>query len=203
MADEEKNANEEQEVQRPEGGKTEAPEVPAESPEPAEGSGVEGQKGEKPAETPADEATESETAEQSGEEAADEPAEESSSDEEAPNEEPAEEVKPEEAQQKIETGMIVRVHLKIKDVTPRGDERERIQVFEGTVIAKKGGSPETATITVRKVSNGVGVERIFPLKMPTIEKIEIVKRFRTRRSKLYFLRGKFKKRLKEVPIEKE
>ncbi|MEA3249197.1 MAG: 50S ribosomal protein L19 [Patescibacteria group bacterium] len=114
-----------------------------------------------------------------------------------------EEVKPEEAQQKIETGMVVKVHVKIKDVTPRGDERERIQVFEGTVIAKKGKDVQSATITVRKISNGIGVERIFPLKMPAIEKIEIVKQFRTRRSKLYFLRGKYKKRIKEVPIEKK
>jgi len=113
-----------------------------------------------------------------------------------------EELKPEDAPQKIKTGMVVRVHVKIKDVTPRGDERERIQVFEGTIIAKKGRSPQSATITVRKVSNGVGVERIFPLMMPAIEKIEIVKQLRARRSKLYFLRGKFKKRIKEVPVEK-
>lgn len=117
--------------------------------------------------------------------------------------EPVEEVKPEEAAQKIEAGMVVRVHVKIKDVTPRGDERERIQVFEGTVIARKGRNAQSATITVRKVSNGIGVERIFPLMMPAIDKIEIVKKYRTRRSKLYFLRGKFKKRLKEVPVEKK
>jgi large subunit ribosomal protein L19 len=111
----------------------------------------------------------------------------------------AEEVAVTEASQKIEPGMVVRVHVKIKDVTPRGDERERIQVFEGTVIAKRGQDRQSATITVRKVSGGVGVERIFPLQMPAIEKIEIVKQYRVRRSKLYFLKEKlFKRRLKEI-----
>ncbi|MBU0625675.1 50S ribosomal protein L19 [Patescibacteria group bacterium] len=115
-----------------------------------------------------------------------------------------EEVEPAEAPQKIEPGMVIRVHVKIKDVTPRGDERERIQVFEGTVIAKNGQDQQSTTITVRKMSGGIGVERIFPLKMPAIEKIEIVKQFRTRRSKLYFLRDrKFKKRLKEVTEKKK
>ncbi|KPJ85578.1 hypothetical protein AMJ57_02650 [Parcubacteria bacterium SG8_24] len=98
-------------------------------------------------------------------------------------------------------GMVVRVHLKVKETTPRGDERERIQVFEGTVIAVKGRDANSRTITVRKVSGGIGVERIFPLKMPTIAKIEVVKRYRTRRSKLYYLRN-YKKRLKEVKEEK-
>ncbi|MFH2062689.1 MAG: 50S ribosomal protein L19 [bacterium] len=130
-----------------------------------------------------------------------EPAPAEAAEESAP-EEPAEEVKRDEAAQKIVPGMVVRVHLKIKETTPRGDERERIQVFEGTVIAKKGQDRNSATITVRKVSKGFGVERIFPLAMPTIEKIEVVKRLRVRRSKLYFLRGIFKKRLKEMPIER-
>ncbi|PIY62827.1 50S ribosomal protein L19 [Candidatus Uhrbacteria bacterium CG_4_10_14_0_8_um_filter_58_22] len=124
--------------------------------------------------------------------------------EEAPAEETvAEEIKLEESAQKIVPGMTVRVHLKIKDVTPRGDERERIQIFEGLVIGKKGHDRISATITVRKVSKGFGVERIFPLAMPTIEKIEVVKQVRVRRSKLYFLRGKYKKRLKEVPVDKK
>jgi len=105
------------------------------------------------------------------------------------------------AQEKIVPGMVVRVHLKVKETTPRGDERERIQVFEGTVIAVKGRDANSRTITVRKVSGGIGVERIFPLKMPTIAKIEVVKRYRTRRSKLYYLRN-YKKRLKEVKEEK-
>jgi large subunit ribosomal protein L19 len=126
-------------------------------------------------------------------------------------EEPAEaepEAEPEEeplehAYKWIKPGMIVKVHLKIKEMTPKGDERERIQVFEGTVIAKKGRSAETATITVRKVSGGIGVERIFPLMMPTIDKIELVKELRVRRSKIYFVRQRRKKKLKEVGAKKQ
>lgn len=98
--------------------------------------------------------------------------------------------------QNIAPGMVVRVHQKIKETTPKGDERERIQVFEGMVIAKKGKDASTATITVRKIASGVGVERIFPLRLPTIDKIEIVKQMQVRRAKLYYLRT-YKKKLKE------
>ena len=93
--------------------------------------------------------------------------------------------------------MVVKVHQKIKEVTPKGDERERIQIFEGTVIAKKGKDAKSATITVRKVASGVGVERIFPLGLPTIAQIEVVKQYQVGRSKLYFLRN-YNKKLKEV-----
>ena len=96
----------------------------------------------------------------------------------------------------IKPGMVVRVHQKIKETTPKGDERERVQVFEGTVIAKKGKDKNSATITVRKIASGVGVERIFPLRMPSIAKIEVVKQMQVRRAKLYFLRT-FKKKLRE------
>jgi large subunit ribosomal protein L19 len=85
-------------------------------------------------------------------------------------------------------GDTVAVHYKIKE----GD-RERIQVFEGVVIAKKGGGARE-TFTVRKVSYGVGVERIIPLHSPFVEKIEVKKRGRVRRAKLYYLRGLSKKR---------
>jgi large subunit ribosomal protein L19 len=97
----------------------------------------------------------------------------------------------------LKPGQVVKIHLKIKDVTPKGEERERIQVFEGTIIARKGQDVQSRTITVRKVSGGIGVERIFPLKMPAIDKIETVKELRTRRSKLYFTRN-YKKKLREV-----
>ncbi len=80
-------------------------------------------------------------------------------------------------------GDTLRVHVKIKE----GD-KERIQVFQGTVIARGGGGINEA-FTVRKVSAGVGVERVFPLHSPTVAKIQLVKKGRVRRSKLYYLRG--------------
>lgn len=83
----------------------------------------------------------------------------------------------------IHTGDTLRVHQKIKE----GD-KERIQIFEGVVIAKKHGKGILATITVRKVIEGVGVERIFPIHSPSISKIEIVKGGKVRRSKIYYLR---------------
>ncbi len=91
------------------------------------------------------------------------------------------------------SGDTVAVHYKIKE----GD-RERIQVFEGVVIAKKGGGVRE-TFIVRKVSYGVGVERIFPLHSPLIDKIEVKRRGKVRRAKLYYLRGLSKKasRIKE------
>ncbi len=83
----------------------------------------------------------------------------------------------------IRPGDTVRVYQKIKE----GD-KERIQVFEGLVIARKHGKGITSTITVRKVISEIGVERIFPLHSPTIEKIETLRRARVRRAKLYYLR---------------
>ncbi len=85
----------------------------------------------------------------------------------------------------IKPGMTIRVHQKIKE-----GNKTRTQIFEGTVIARKHGSGPSATITVRKISNGIGVERIFPLHLPTIEKFEVVKTSKVRRAKLYYLRGK-------------
>ncbi len=79
-------------------------------------------------------------------------------------------------------GDTVRVHLRVVE-----GEKERIQVFQGVVIRRKGGGP-TRTFTVRKVSYGIGVERIFPVHSPRIEKIEVLRSGRVRRAKLYFLR---------------
>jgi large subunit ribosomal protein L19 len=76
----------------------------------------------------------------------------------------------------------VKVHVKIKE-----GEKERIQVFQGVVISKRKGNTN-ATFTVRKVSYGVGVERIFPLHSPALNKIEVVSRGRVRRAKIYYLR---------------
>jgi len=81
-------------------------------------------------------------------------------------------------------GDTVRVHLK---VTEGG--RERIQAFEGVVIARKGGGVRE-TFTVRRISHGVGVERIFPLHSPRIERVEVVRKGKVRRAKLYYLRHK-------------
>ncbi|MBI2452650.1 MAG: 50S ribosomal protein L19 [Parcubacteria group bacterium] len=102
----------------------------------------------------------------------------------------------------IRPGDTVRVHQKIKE-----GSKERLQVFEGVVLARKHGKGINATITVRKISSGVGVERIFPIHSPSLDKIEVVKRSKVRRAKLYYLRdtkGK-KARLKtsEFGLEKE
>ncbi len=83
----------------------------------------------------------------------------------------------------IRPGDTVRVHQKIKE-----GEKQRVQVFEGLVIARKHGKEIGSTITVRKVISGVGVEKIYPLYSPLISKIEIVKRSKVRRAKLYYLR---------------
>lgn len=98
----------------------------------------------------------------------------------------------------IKPGMTVRVHQKIKELNPKGEEKERIQYFEGMVIAKKHGKQAGGAITVRKVTDGVGVEKIFPLSLPTITKIEIKKQAKVRRAKLYYLKRGYKKKLKEV-----
>jgi large subunit ribosomal protein L19 len=88
----------------------------------------------------------------------------------------------------LKAGFVVRVHQKIKDVSPDGKEKERIQIFEGQVIATKGGKAINGTVTVRKISSGIGVERIFPIHSPNIEKIEVVKATPARKAKLYYTR---------------
>lgn len=84
----------------------------------------------------------------------------------------------------FEVGSTVRVHVKIKE-----GSRERIQVFEGVVIAKKHGGV-SETVTVRRVAYGVGVERTFPVNSPNIAKVEVVRRGKVRRAKLYYLRSR-------------
>ncbi|HEY7410222.1 MAG TPA: 50S ribosomal protein L19 [Vicinamibacteria bacterium] len=102
----------------------------------------------------------------------------------------------------LSPGDTVRVHVRVKESQVKDDkavgmkgkgvketERERVQVFEGVVIGLRG-SGSRASVTVRKVSFGQGVERIFPLHARTIEKIEVVKQARVRRAKLYYLRDR-------------
>ena len=101
------------------------------------------------------------------------------------------------APEDIKAGMVVRVHQKITETTSKGEPKTRTQVFEGVVLARRGGKQQGATFTVRKVSQGVGVERIFPLYSPNIQKIELVKQYRLRRAKAYYLRS-YRKKLKEV-----
>jgi large subunit ribosomal protein L19 len=91
----------------------------------------------------------------------------------------------------VRTGDTVRVHVKIEE---KG--KTRIQMFEGLVIARKHGSEAGATFTVRKISHGVGVERIFPIYSPSIDKIEVIRRAKVRRAKLYFIRDKVTKAIR-------
>ena len=90
----------------------------------------------------------------------------------------------------VNVGDTVRVHVRIKE-----GSRERIQVFEGTVIAKKHGGIEE-TITVRRLSYGVGVEKVFPVYSPSIDTIQVVRSGAVRRAKLYYLRGRVGKSAK-------
>ncbi|MCI2059013.1 MAG: 50S ribosomal protein L19 [Oscillibacter sp.] len=90
----------------------------------------------------------------------------------------------EKAAPAVRIGDTVRVHVKVKE-----GARERIQIFEGTVIAKKHGGIEE-TITVRRISYGIGVEKVFPVHSPSIDTIEVVRRGDVRRAKLYYLRSR-------------
>lgn len=85
----------------------------------------------------------------------------------------------------IRSGDTVRVHVKIEE---KG--KTRIQLFEGLVIARKHGAETGGTFTVRKIAHGVGVERIFPLYSPMIDKVEVIRRSTTKRAKLYYIRTK-------------
>lgn len=102
----------------------------------------------------------------------------------------------------FKAGDTVRVWSKILE---KG--KTRLQAFEGLVLSRKHGKESGATFTIRKVASGVGVERIFPLYSPNIDKIEIIRKSKTRRSKLYYIRTKavkeVKKRLKSVTLSKE
>lgn len=108
----------------------------------------------------------------------------------------------------IRSGATVKVHLKIEE---KG--KTRIQIFEGLVLAVKGGTSNGAMFTVRKVASGVGMEKIFPLYSPAIDKIEIVKQSEVRRAKIYFIRDKVSREVRRkmrhtktgvtVPVQEE
>lgn len=128
--------------------------------------------------------------------------------EEARQEAAAEEVIPEAVDTKeaevvelphrdLRTGMFLRVHERINDVNSKGEKRQRTQVFEGLLINLRGAGL-SRTMTVRKNAKGWMVEKIFPLSSPNVEKVEVVKQYRTNRAKLSFLRGAFTRKLKEI-----
>ena len=94
-------------------------------------------------------------------------------------------------------GDTVQVYAKIKE-----GNRERVQIFEGTVLKKQGGSSVRATFTVRKNSNGIGVEKTWPIHSPNVEKVEVVRRGKVRRAKLTYLRGRVGKRAKVKELVK-
>lgn len=97
-------------------------------------------------------------------------------------------LKPEE----VKAGMEIRIHQKIKE-----GEKERVQIYEGVVLIRHGGKGVNATMTVRKISNGIGVEKIFPIHLPSIVKIEKVRQLRIRQSRPLYLRT-YRKKLKEA-----
>ena len=99
----------------------------------------------------------------------------------------------------LKPGMTVRVHETIREKNAKGEEKERVQIFEGIILAKKHKAEIGATITVRKISGGIGVEKIFPINSPLIVKIEPVKQAVVKRAKLAYLRD-YKKKLKETKI---
>ena len=92
----------------------------------------------------------------------------------------------------LQTGWTVKVHQRIKE-----GEKTRLQAFEGTVISKKHGNEAGGTITLRKVTDGIGVEKTYPVYLPSIEKIQVLKKPKTRRSKLYYLREKSSREIKK------
>lgn len=94
-------------------------------------------------------------------------------------------------------GDTVNVHVRIKE-----GNKERVQVFQGAVIQRRSVGASGETFTVRKISNGVGVERIFPILAPSIEKIEVLRRGKVRRARLFYLRGKQGKAAKIKELKK-
>lgn len=97
----------------------------------------------------------------------------------------------------LRSGQTVRVHQKIQE-----GEKERIQIFEGMILKRSGGRTVGGTITVRKVSGGIGVEKIFPIHSPNITKIEVVAVAKVRRANIQYLRNRRARPLKSKPVAK-
>lgn len=93
--------------------------------------------------------------------------------------------------QDVRAGWTIRINQRIKD-----GEKTRLQAFEGTVIARKHGTEAGGTITVRKVTDGIGVEKVFPIFLPSIESVKVLKKTTARRAKLYYLREKSAKEIR-------
>jgi len=85
----------------------------------------------------------------------------------------------------FKAGDTVNIHVKIKE-----GSKERIQQFQGTVIQRKGGNTSGETFTIRKVSGGIGIERIFPLLSPSLDKIEVIRKGKVKQARIYYLRGR-------------
>jgi len=100
---------------------------------------------------------------------------------------------------KLQPGLTVKVHQKIKDINAKGEEKERIQIFEGIVLGIKKPKSKEGTFTVRKISDNIGVEKVFPLHSPAISKVDILKKAKVSQAKLYYLRN-YNKGLKEKKI---
>ncbi len=100
---------------------------------------------------------------------------------------------------KLEPGLTVKISQKVKELNTKGEEKERIQIFEGMIIGIKKPNSKTGTFTVRKESSGVGVEKVLPIHSPLITKIEVVKKAKIRKAKLYYTRTSSKK-LKDKKI---
>lgn len=100
----------------------------------------------------------------------------------------------------IRPGQILRIHERIQDTTAKGEPRERIQIFEGLVLAVRGAQA-SKSFTIRKETDGYGVEKIFPVSSPSLSKIELVKTYKVRRAKLTFVQD-FGRKLKELVVKK-
>lgn len=102
----------------------------------------------------------------------------------------------------LRAGQMVRVHEKIKDVSPKGEERERVQIFEGVVLGTRG-SGNSKSFRVLKDSDGWQVEKIFPVNSPNVSKVEVLKQMKVRHAKIDFMKRGFARKIKESKSKKK